>query len=190
MALAPQCAHQKVTMPTPQYTFVPLHRVSVVQWHVSARTFGIMYDHMLFLCLQSSRSDIRPHVKWAVSLVITDGYQYFNLHQGFVWVCLGLHTHFITPKGNCASATVPIAMLMDAQHDMVLMATLCDTVHQTVSTAARQGPLAARHDTMRMPTKHKNVTIHQLTTMLFTSKNVLFPGYNHLLTNGVDYPSL
>ena len=38
--------------------------------------------------------DIKPQlsqVKWAVSLLITDG------HQGFVWVCMGQPTHFITP---------------------------------------------------------------------------------------------
>ena len=34
--------------------------------------------------------------------------------------------------------------------------------------------------------QHKKVTIHQVTTMLSTSKNVLFPGYNHLLTIGAD----
>ena len=33
-------------------------------------------------------------------------------------------------------------------------------------------------------------TIHQLTTMLTTSKNVLFPGHNHLLTTGIDDPTL
>ena len=32
----------------------------------------------------------------------------------------------------------------------------------------------------------KKATIHQLTTMLATSKNVLFPGHNHLLTTGTD----
>ena len=31
---------------------------------------------------------------------------------------------------------------------------------------------------------HKKATIHQVTTMLATSKNVLFPGHNHLLTTG------
>ena len=36
----------------------------------------------------------------------------------------------------------------------------------------------------------KNATMHQLTTMLFTSKNVLFPGLNHLLTTGADDPTL
>ena len=32
----------------------------------------------------------------------------------------------------------------------------------------------------------KKNTIHQVTTMLSTSKNVLFPGPNHLLTTGAD----
>ena len=31
---------------------------------------------------------------------------------------------------------------------------------------------------------------HQATTMLAISKNVLFPGHNHLLTTGTDDPSL
>ena len=45
-----------------------------------------MYDHT-FLNLQITRSDIKPHIKWAVSLVIS--YGYFNLPQdlcGYVWV--------------------------------------------------------------------------------------------------------
>ena len=36
----------------------------------------------------------------------------------------------------------------------------------------------------------KITTIHQLTAMLATSKNVLFPGHNHLLTTGADDPTL
>ena len=36
----------------------------------------------------------------------------------------------------------------------------------------------------------KNTTIHKVTTMLATSKNVLFPGHNHVLTTGTDDPSL
>ena len=38
-------------------------------------------------------------------------------------------------------------------------------------------------------TGQKPPTIHQLTTMLPTSKNVLCPGRNHLLTTGTDDPS-
>ena len=36
----------------------------------------------------------------------------------------------------------------------------------------------------------KQVTIHHITTMLATSKNVVFPGHNHLLTTGTDDPIL
>ena len=36
----------------------------------------------------------------------------------------------------------------------------------------------------------KKATIHQVTTMLTTSKNVLFTGHNHLLTTSADDPSL
>ena len=39
-------------------------------------------------------------------------------------------------------------------------------------------------------TLRKKNTIHQVTTKLATSKNVLFPGPNHLLTTGADDPSL
>ena len=36
----------------------------------------------------------------------------------------------------------------------------------------------------------KKPTIHQVTTMLVTSNNVLFLGHNHQLTTGIDDPSL
>ena len=39
-------------------------------------------------------------------------------------------------------------------------------------------------------TLHKKATIHQVTTLQDTSKHVLFPGHNHLLTTGTDGPSL
>ena len=53
---------------------------------VSVRTFSAMYDHT-FLNSQITRSDIRPHIKWAVSLVIA--YGHFSLPQGFVSVYMG-----------------------------------------------------------------------------------------------------
>ena len=37
---------------------------------------------------------------------------------------------------------------------------------------------------------HKKANIHQLTTMLATSNNVLFPGPNHLLTSSADDSTL
>ena len=39
------------------------------------------------LCLHISRSDIRPHTIWVVSMVIIDGH--IKLPQRFVWVCMG-----------------------------------------------------------------------------------------------------
>ena len=36
----------------------------------------------------------------------------------------------------------------------------------------------------------QKATIQEVTTMLATSKNILFPGHNHLLTAGTDNPSL
>ena len=39
---------------------------------------------ILFLNLQITRSDIRQHIKWAISLVFV--YGHFKLPQGLVWV--------------------------------------------------------------------------------------------------------
>ena len=36
----------------------------------------------------------------------------------------------------------------------------------------------------------KKATIHQVATMLATSRHVLFPGHNHLLRTGTAEPSL
>ena len=40
------------------------------------------------------------------------------------------------------------------------------------------------------PPLRKKAIIHHVTTMLATSKNVLYPGHNHLLTIGTDDPTL
>ena len=42
---------------------------------------------IIVLNLQITRSDIRSHTKWTVSLVIEYGHS--NLPQGFVWVYMG-----------------------------------------------------------------------------------------------------
>ena len=52
---------------------------------------------IFFLNLQITRSDIRPHIKWAVSLLVA--YGHFNLPRVLVWVCMGKYTYFITPRG-------------------------------------------------------------------------------------------
>ena len=45
-------------------------------------------------------------------------------------------------------------------------------------------------DLLYMYHRAKKATIHQVTTMLAISKNVLFPGYNYVLTTGTDDLSL
>ena len=42
-------------------------------------------------------------MKWAVRRVTVDGH--FNLPKGFVWVCMGKHTHFITQEGTRSRAS-------------------------------------------------------------------------------------
>ena len=56
--------------------------------------------------------------------------------------------------------------------------------HENICTVCCSG-LRQGTDPLR-----KKATIHQVTTMLTTSKNVLFPGQNHLLTTNTDDPSL
>ena len=51
-----------------------------------------------YLYLQITKSDMRPQVKWAVSLVIA--HDDVNLSLEFKLVCLGQHTYFIAPEGN------------------------------------------------------------------------------------------
>ena len=46
------------------------------------------------------------------------------------------------------------------------------------------------HDSGIVESLRIKATIHQVTTMLATSTNALFPGYNHLLTAGTDDPTL
>ena len=104
-------------------------------WSQSGHSVSCMT--ILFLNLQIIRSDIRPHIKWVVSLVIA--YGHFNLPLGFVWVCMGIITNI--------------------------------------------GRIRIHYDCTK-------ATIHQVTTMLATSKNVLFPGHNPLLTTGTDDPTL
>ena len=47
-----------------------------------------MYDHILYKQVQVSRSDIRPHIKWAVSLVILHMVTSIFLQGlcGYIWV--------------------------------------------------------------------------------------------------------
>ena len=46
------------------------------------------------------------------------------------------------------------------------------------------------NSTVHYNAQRKEATIHQVTTMQATSKNVLFPGHNYLLTTSTDDPTL
>ena len=43
-----------------------------------------------------------------------------------------------------------------------------------------------QHLNLQLCSQRKKATMHHVTTMLVTSKNVLFPGHNYLLTTGTD----
>ena len=47
-----------------------------------------MYDHIFYKQVQISRSDIRPHIKWAVSLVMLHMVTSIFLQGlcGYIWV--------------------------------------------------------------------------------------------------------
>ena len=59
---------------------------------------------ILFLNLQIIKSDIRPHIKWAVSLVLAYGDFYIPL--GFMWVCMGWHTHVLPLRGQYVCCSI------------------------------------------------------------------------------------
>ena len=61
--------------------------------------------------------------------------------------------------------------------------------HSPTITHILDQPSVCFSSTRRVSQRIK-ATIHQLATMLCTSKNVLFPGHNHLLTTRADDPTL
>ena len=57
-----------------------------------------MYDHTFYKQVQISRSDIRPHIKWAVSLVILHMVTSIFLRAlcGYIWV----NILTLSPRGS------------------------------------------------------------------------------------------
>ena len=67
-----------------------------------------MYDHTFYKQVQISRSDIRPHIKWAVSLVILHMITSIFLWAlcGYIWVkCIDLEKQTKNPM--CHNLTIP-----------------------------------------------------------------------------------
>ena len=79
---------------------------------------SVSYVTISFLCLQITRSDIRPGITWVVSLVIADGQVIFLRGLcGYVWVdtptiricnCLGRDDRWLNSIRNPKSKTVLI----------------------------------------------------------------------------------
>ena len=66
---------------------------------------------ILFLNVQITRSDIRPHMKWVINLVIA--YGHFNLPQRFVcYVRVD-----ITPKGRLSGEDEHLKGIQCSVHD-------------------------------------------------------------------------
>ena len=70
---------------------------------LSVRTFGVMYDHTFYKQVQISRSDIRPHIKWAVSLVILHMITSIFLRALCVYIWVNILT--LSPRGGVPGRT-------------------------------------------------------------------------------------
>ena len=135
-----------------------------------------MYDHT-FLNSQTTRSDIRPHIKSAVSLVIAYGHSDLPWGLcGYVWVTI--------------LTLSPLRVLYLGNHEILGLWSDGNNYSKHASrknvilfyVMVQEWPCAMRflydnHSSQKQ--QHKKTTIHQVTTMLATSKNVLFPGHNH-----------
>ena len=100
-----------------------------------------MYDHTFYKQVQISRSDIRPHIKWAVSLVILHMITSIFLRAlcGYIWV----NILTLSPRGGKVSwfETRPlylrkctIVMLWQSLHGLQEIQLSC--VHNTCWTLA------------------------------------------------------
>ena len=66
-----------------------------------SKEFSVIYDHTFYKQVQISRSDIRPHIKWAVSLVILHMVTSIFLQAlcGYIWV----NILTLSPRGGIHS---------------------------------------------------------------------------------------
>ena len=75
-----------------------------------------MYDHTLYKQVQISRSDIRPHIKWAVRMVILHMITSIFLRAlcGYKWVSgVGKFMRWNITGSLCMHNTVACGFIMD-----------------------------------------------------------------------------
>ena len=84
-----------------------------------------MYDHTFY---KLPNQQIRHQATHKVGCQPEDfAYGHVNLPQGFVWVCMGQYTHFVTPEG----ITVWMAQILrslasfHAVHEMIEIRRYC-----------------------------------------------------------------
>ena len=107
------------------------------------RTFGVMYNHIFFLNLQFTISDIRPHIKLAVRLVIA--YGHFALPQ--VFVCMyGLCGYALTKfkvmlNVCCTRLTFSINSYLVSAFWLIIVKTIylyaCSTIKRGIKRLTR-----------------------------------------------------
>ena len=71
-----------------------------------------MYDDTFYKQVQISRSDMRPHIKWAVSLVILHMITSIFLRAlcGYIWV----NILTLSPRGVLRNETLPYFVVFDS----------------------------------------------------------------------------
>ena len=80
---------------------------------------------------------------------------------------------------------------MDGAHVMARLSWLVMLVIRAITREVHADTLHSMQlSAGTFTTKKQQLTIHQVISMLATSKDILFPGHNHLLTTGTDDPTL
>ena len=87
--------------------------------------------------LHITRSDIRPHIKWAVRLVIAY-YGHFHIPQGSVWVCMDYHTHIITLKGSQYSEKIVTVQVSSSNFSFTVILILFEWGRNLIMNKAKK----------------------------------------------------
>ena len=93
----------------------------------------------------------------------------------------------VTVPGLNGTFEEPVKYMWETFNRTILIAEDCITVDDKW---VWRHDIATHHVCWVTLRLRKNATIHQVTIMLVPSKNVLFPGSNHLLTTGADDSTL
>ena len=107
-------------------------------------------------------------------------------------IVLDMYSHWKIEKGTNKNGAYTSSLVDLHRHELLgYEVPLSDHSHNELPTCKDHQILTGTTSFWILAvTGQKKNNIHQLITMLSTSKNVLFPGHNHLLTTGANEPSL